>query len=132
MIERIGIDLHGVIDNDVEWFKEILETIHLRTFITVHIISGPSTEEIKAELDKLGFKKGIHYEGISSVVDYLKYAEVKMWKDHKDTWWANDDDWWGAKAAICEKLDIDIMIDDKDGYKEAFSKIKTKFVLYTG
>jgi len=132
MIERIGIDLHGVIDSDVEWFKDILEAIHLRTFIIVHIISGPSTEEIKAELDKLGFKEGIHYEGISSVVDYLKGMEVKMWKDYKDTWWADDDAWWGAKAAICEKLDIDIMIDDKGGYKEAFSKIKTKFVLYTG
>jgi len=132
MIERIGIDLHGVIDNDVEWFKEILETIHLRTFITVHIISGPPTEEIKAELDKFSFEHGLHYEGISSVVDYLKGMEVKMWKDYKDTWWADDSEWWRAKAAICEKLDIDIMIDDKEEYKNSFEKIKTKFMLYTG
>lgn len=132
MIERIGIDLHGVIDNDVEWSKEILEALHLKTFITVHIISGPSTEEIKTELDKLSFEQGLHYESISSVVDYLKHKDVDMWLDKKNTWWADDEDWWGAKAAICDKLNIDIMIDDREGYQKYFKKIRTKFMLYAG
>lgn len=132
MIERIGIDLHGVIDSDIYLFKEILEYIHLRTFIKVYVISGPPTEEILAELDKLGLEQGLHYESVSSVVDYLKHKDAKMWLDYKDTWWADDEDWWSAKAEICEILNVDLMIDDKEGYKDYFKKIKTKFVLYTG
>jgi hypothetical protein len=132
MIERIGIDLHGVIDSDLEFFKDLLETVYNRTFITIFIISGPPTDQIRTELDKFGLKEGRHYHHVASVVDFLKARQVHMWKDHKDTWWASDEDWWGAKAAICKKLNVDVMIDDKEGYKEYFKKIKTKFVLYTG
>jgi len=132
MIDKIGIDLHGVIDSDVGMFKELLETLYMSTFITIHIISGPPVKDVQDELDKLGLKIGKHYHYIASVVDYLKTKDTRMWLDHKDTWWADDKDWWGAKAAICEKLDIDIMIDDQEGYKKSFEEIKTHFLLYTG
>lgn len=129
MTKRLGIDLHGVIDTDVSTFKLILKLVILQGK-TIHIISGPPAEDIKAELDDYGFKKGVHYHQIHSVVDYLKEKDTKMWLDYKDTWWASDEDWWSSKAAICREFGIEEMVDDKGGYSKYFKDTGTKFFLY--
>lgn len=128
--KRLGIDLHGVIDTDVSKFKWILRLIVLQGKM-IHIVSGPPAEEIKAELDGYGFKEGFHYCQIHSVVDHLKEKDVTMWLDHKNTWWASDEDWWSSKAKICKEFGIEEMIDDKRRYSKYFKDTGIKFILYS-
>lgn len=126
----IGIDLHGVIDSDIEWAKKILDSLMFD--FGINIISGPPKADIEKELNKYGLYRDIHFDAVFSVVDFLKEKDVKMWTDEKDTWWASDKDWWSSKAEICEKYNVDIMIDDKERYQQYFKDKKTKFLLYTG
>jgi hypothetical protein len=133
----IGVDLHGVIDSDPEWFKEMLGQLMFdiggygSTF-DVYIISGPPKKDIRAELEKISIHHGLHYDEICSVVDHLKEKGAKMWQDDRDRWWASNEEWWKAKAEICEIEDVDIMIDDKKEWMPHFKNIKTKFLLYRG
>jgi len=129
---RIGVDLHGVIDNNVVLFKALSEILLLNKEvpIEIYVISGPPKEDVLIELDGLQLYKNINYTDIYTIVDFLKSKGVKMWLDHKNTWWASDEDWWGAKAKICDQLCIDVMIDNTDRYKQYFNNISTKFVIY--
>jgi len=125
----LGIDLHGVIDDNIHYFKSMLEsTIRYQD---IYIISGPPKIDIKRELDKHSLYQGLHFDRVFSVVDFLKGKNVKMWTDERGRWWASDEDWWSSKAEICEKYDVDVMIDDKKRYQQYFKDKKTKFLLYT-
>jgi len=127
---RIGIDVHGVIDKDSEFAKK-----HMKKFINIgveiYIISGPPVYEIKQELFSMGIIENIHYNKVLSIVDHLRSKNVEMWLDHKNTWWADESYWWRSKSEICEKMNIDIMIDNTETYKPYFKDIKTKFVLWS-
>ena len=129
----IGVDLHGVIDSKPEYFKGILPAI--RAFgDLVYVISGPPTDDIRSELGKCGLYQGMHYDDIFSVVDHLKEKGIKMWQDERERWWTYDEEWWKAKAEICEKHNVDLLIDDKIEWAAHFKNInaKTKFLLYGG
>ena len=126
---KLGIDLHGVIDTNPRIYKIILEVMGKR--MEVHIISGPPRSEIIEELNELGFKKGVHYKEVHSIVDFLKENGEEMYQDENGSWWTDNDDHWRAtKANICNKFQIDAMIDDKEMYKDGFKDIKTEFVLF--
>ncbi|KKL81134.1 hypothetical protein LCGC14_1997800 [marine sediment metagenome] len=131
----IGVDLHGVIDDDPEWFREILLDFigdgEYKAF-TIYIISGPSKEDIKKELEKYKLYQGLHFDEIISVVDYLKETGAEMWQDDRGRWWTHDKEWWEVKAKICEKYGVDLMIDDKKEWAPYFKNIETKFLLYGG
>lgn len=126
---KIGLDLHGVIDDDPDMFKKVMTLMHLQDR-EVYIVSGPPKEDIIAELNELGFEKGVHYEEVYSIVDFLKESGVRMWQDERGRWWSNDEDWLSSKAKICDSLSLEYMLDDKEMYRPAFDSIKTKFVLY--
>jgi len=126
---RLGIDLHGVIDSDIDKFKNFL-CASKNIGIEIWIISGPDKEYIHRELKEYFIINGLHYDEILSVVDYLKSKGVKMWTDEKGRWWASDEDWWSCKAEICMMHFVDIMIDDSERFGRYFENISTKFVLY--
>lgn len=126
---KIGIDLHGVIDNDPMLFKKLLTILCLQDR-EVYIVSGPPKEEILAELNALGFEEELHYKEIHSIVDFLKESGVEMWQDERGRWWSNNEDWLSSKAKICDGLSLEYMLDDKEMYRPAFDNIKTKFILY--
>lgn len=131
----IGVDLHGVIDDDPKWFNELLEGFMESgdtVYITVYIISGPPEEDIRNELKKCALYQATHFSKIYSVVDHLREKGVEMWQDDRGRWWTHDDEWWKAKAEICEKHGVGIMIDDKKEWAPHFKNIKTKFLLYGG
>lgn len=131
----IGIDLHGVIDSDIEAFKFMLEC-PVEVGDKLYIISGPPKVDIEKELNGHGLYRDIHFDEIFSVVDFLKEKSgVNMWTDDKGRWWASDVEWWGSKAEICEKHNVDIMIDDNGRFfcnrtERHFEHKKTKFLLY--
>ena len=100
--------------------------------LDICIISGPPKEDIKSELEKLKLHQGYHFHEIYSVVDHLKEKGVEMWQDERGRWWTHDEEWWKAKAEICKKYDVDIMVDDKEEWRPHFKDTKTKFLLYGG
>jgi len=126
----IGIDLHGVIDSDIEWSKKVLDSLMFD--FGINIISGPPKIDTEKELNDYGLYKDVHFDAVFSIVDFLKEKSgVNMWTDDKGRWWASDEEWWSSKAEICEKHNVDIMIDDKERYRQYFKDKKTKFLLYT-
>jgi len=144
---RIGFDLHGVLKpydkqlksdfvHDLDEIRRIFVISFMRVLIQVMkyndiiIVSGPPKEQILKELTELGYEKGAHFTDTISVVDYLKSSGVKMWQDEKQTWWASDEDWWSAKARICNDYNIKVMVDDNVGYKGYFDKLGIKFILF--
>ncbi len=129
---KIGIDLHGVLDDNIESAQ-----FHLSKLVqdgdTVLVISGPPTAQIKKELTELGFEQGVHYHEIKSVVDHLKETGAEMWQDEKERWWTHDDIWWGTKGEICEQCEVDIMVDDHIEFAVGFpDTVLTSFILYEG
>jgi len=135
----IGIDLHGVIDDDPKWFQSRLARLEWLMIgfgeykpIDIYIISGPPKEDIRKELEKHKICRGLHFDEIFSVVDHLKEKGVEMWQDERGRWWSHDEEWWKAKAEICEKHGVDMMLDDKKEWAPYFKNIKTKFLLYGG
>lgn len=127
---KLGIDVHGVMDDDPDSIKRALEACINTGFYEVHVISGPPAGQVQAELETLSYQEGVHYQKLHTIVDFLKESDAEMWLDDKKTWWASDEDWWSAKAKICEKYGIDIMIDNTTHYEPYFKNTKTKFWLY--
>lgn len=127
---RMAIDVHGVMDTDPDDLKLALEQAIKTGLYEVYVISGPPQAQVKAELDGLGYKHGIHYNYLYTIVDYLRYKGANMWQGEDGTWWASDEDWWSTKANICKELEIDFLVDNTDKYKPYFANIKTKFLQY--
>jgi predicted peroxiredoxin len=129
-IMKIGIDLHGVIDSNPKLFKMVLFGLSMSGKVKIYIVSGPPKADIISELENLGIEQDLHYDEVYSVVDFLKESGVKMWQDERSRWWTNEEDWCASKSKICDKLHLDIMLDDKEMYRAGFNNIPTKFVLY--
>jgi hypothetical protein len=130
-MKRIGIDLHGVINHFIAWWAPWMAAM-ISNGDEVYVISGPPKNEIEAELTSYELKKGTHFTDVISVVDYLKEKGVGMWLDYKNTWWADDKDWWTSKGEICTKYEIDEMWDDQARYKAGFPEgHRTKLFVYT-
>jgi len=129
---RLGLDLHGVIDDDPIGFGQIIKDVGQNS--SIYIISGPPVSQIQSELSRIGLTKKVneYCNGVFSVVDYLKDQGVHMWQDSNERWWASEEDWWSSKAAICDKLKVHMMIDDCERYEPYFRNINTKFLLYKG
>lgn len=126
----IGIDLHGVLNKNPHIMAPLLAEICRSSIVTV--ISGPPAEEIKKELDLLGYKNGIHYNDIISVVDFIKSKGVEMQQDKRGHWRCDEPTWWSSKAEICDKYSVDILFDDSEKYKPHFVYGNTKFILMKG
>jgi len=123
---RVGIDLHGVLNDKPEAFKPMLKALKANGD-EIYVISGPPMEKIVKELEELGYTSE-HFDHVVSVVDYLKAEGVKMWQDFKNDWWAESDDWWSSKGKICEKYNIGVLFDNSVEY-EYFMPYGTSFVL---
>jgi hypothetical protein len=130
----ISVDLHGTITDRPKLFKKLNKFhIDIKEKHEIWIMSGPTEEQIRADLDRLEFEQGVHYTGIYSVVDYLKSKKEHMWQDERGSWWADDKVWWRSKSEMCTEYGIDLLIDDKEQYQEYFgTNHRTRFRLYKG
>jgi hypothetical protein len=117
---KIGIDLHGVIDTNPDFFKSMLTLFRTVFGAEIWIVSGPPIKEIEEELEELGIERHAHYDHIASIVDYLS-PSIK-WQDEKGHWWTDEDTWWLSKSRICLKHSINVLIDDHKEYYEAQRK----------
>jgi hypothetical protein len=122
---KIAFDLHGVLDTYPETIKPMIKLLK-ECGHTIYVISGPETNNIRKELKRLGYDDLIYY--VRSVVGELKKDGVNFIFDKSGDPWCDDETWWDAKAKICKKYKIDILVDDSIKYQPAFDLIDSKFV----
>jgi len=118
---RIAIDVHGTIDTSPEVFKPMMK-MFMRSGIDVVIFSGPPKLHIYNELVMLNYEKGIHFNNIYSVVDFLKSIDVPMTKDSNGNWWCDEKVWWEAKGLMCEAVHVDMVIDNDFRYQQSIEE----------
>ena len=124
--DKIGVDLHGVIDSSPNVIKELLRMLRMMG-IEVVIISGPPLPMIQKQLKEMGFDLEKHYDKVYSIVNYLNSTGCKMWKKN-GFWFSSKEDWNRSKGEICEKEGIAFMIDNSEMYRN-FMPDFTKFML---
>lgn len=125
---KIGLDLHGVIDQDPNFFATL--SFHLRSEgHEVHILTG---RELCDSLIEQLHKANIGYNKIFSITSYHK--EIGTHVSYKD-----DDPnypliappkWDRTKADYAERVGLDLHIDDSPIYGKFFEG-KTQYLLYT-
>lgn len=117
---KLGLDIHGVIDNKPEFFSELTHIL-VNSLNEVHIITGGSLEsgEIERELKEMN----IIYTHIFSVYDHLKKVGAKTNAELgiASRYPFPDETWNKTKAEYCEEHKIDMHIDDMKEYLQYFT-----------
>ena len=118
---KIGIDYHGVITANPDFFRKF-NKYAIENNCLIYIISGGHKKDIEAYLNK----HTIAYSVIWSTLDY--YDDLQKVEYFDDGTFKVDDTLWDkAKAWYCVQNDIDIHIDDSVVYGKYFT---TPFCLY--
>ncbi len=108
---KIGIEFYGICNKYPCLMKIIMRKWNLLNH-TVIIISGPPFHDIMHEIYTYKYKHEKHFNGISSIVDYLKRNNTNMYIDYStETWWSTNEIWLNAKKNICFDYNIDYIID---------------------
>lgn len=119
---KIGLDYHGVITENTEYFRcfctELLKRGH-----ELHIITGGPETVVKKQLAECG----IVYNNLFTIVDF--YYSQGMGRYNASGEFEIDKKLWDtAKSQYCQQQKIDIHIDDSLAYGEYFS---TPYCLYS-
>ena len=126
-INKIGLDLHGVIDKEpiayISFAKHILEDQKGE----VYIITGSSLTDGSVEKELLELSKGYKFwTSIVSINDELLKTE-ENWRIDKYGRPSFDEIKWNRfKGNYCEENKIDLHVDDTLEYKKYFNK--TEFI----
>ena len=117
---KLGLDIHGVIDNKPEFFSE-LSHILVNSLNEVHIITGGSLRN--GEIEKELARMNIVYTHIFSVYDYLQKTGAKTNEELgiASRYPFPDETWNSVKARYCEREDVDMHIDDMAEYLRYFT-----------
>ena len=121
---RIAFDVHGTIDTSPEVFKPMMR-MFMRSGVDVVIFSGPPKDDINKELWNLDYEKGIHYNKVYSVVDFIKAIDVEMSQDEEGNWWCSEKIWWESKGLMCEAVHVDMVIDNDFRYQQSIEEFAT-------
>lgn len=129
-MERLGLDIHGVLDLNPEFFVADAKRV-IEAGGEVHIITGiPMSDEVLQDLLKYnnGWRFWTHYY---SIVDHLVKFDIPRHKDEKGRIWADkDEDWDPIKGWYCKEHGITRMYDDTIQYR-AYMPEFTQFFLYS-
>ncbi|MCK5018612.1 MAG: hypothetical protein KAS32_16245 [Candidatus Peribacteraceae bacterium] len=113
----LGLDIHGTIDHDPEFFR-ILSTIAFALGFEVHILTGEKlSDKLELEMDDFGI---IHTNLFSIVSYHIEEGTEITWLDSNNP--VIDVELWNwTKANYCKEYKVDLMIDDSKDYGEHFS-----------
>jgi hypothetical protein len=124
---KLGLDFHGILDKYPVLFSE-LSHIFVETGSEVHIITGSMiTPEFRASLDKLGIK----YTHLFSIADYHVSIGTEVAFHKNGSPYLDGNKWDRTKAEYCERVGIDLHIDDSPEYGKYFIG-KTKYLFFKG
>lgn len=120
---RIGLDIHGVITRNPNFFS-LLSQLIISEGNELHIITGSMLTE-----DKINELKGygVEWTHLFSISDYHKHLGTPMTFSDPDNPWIDGKAWDKTKSKYCADFKIDFHIDDTERYGEYF---KTPFALY--
>jgi len=120
--QKIGIDIHGVIDALPDFFAFLTESF-IKNGGEVHVITGGTfNEQLEAQIKSANIK----YTHVFSVYDHLietnasTYGDI-VFPDGTIQKKFKDDVWDSAKADYCKRNDISLHIDDTLIYNEHFT-----------
>lgn len=120
--QKLGIDIHGVIDALPEFFAFLTESF-IKNGGEVHIITGGSIDD---KLIKQLNLTNVKYTHIFSVYDHLietntsTYGDI-MFPDGTVQKKFKDDVWDAAKANYCKENNISLHLDDTLIYNNYFT-----------
>ena len=118
---KIGIDYHGVINKNPEFFKKFASSA-IKEKHSIIILSGSSADEVKTYLNV----HQIPFSAVYSLLDDFKSRGlVKFYED--GSFFVNNEIWNRAKAKYCFENKVDVHIDDSMLYGTYF---QTPFCLY--
>lgn len=119
---KIGLDLHGVIDDEPEFFS-FLTTAVISNGGEIHIITGGSWENdgLEAELKNMGIRWTHHFsvydhlmESGTPVVGEVQFPDGRIQKKFENGYWDQ------VKGEYCKEHGISLHIDDTLIYNEYF------------
>lgn len=111
---KIGIDYHGVIDKNPDYFSTFCQIAIARGH-QIHIITGGPQAQVKQNLAE----HHILYNHIFAIVDY--YQSLNQGEYFVSGEYHIPDELWNkAKAEYCLKEQIDFHIDDSKDYEQYF------------
>ena len=113
---KFGFDVHGVLDTYPEVYSALTMSL-MKAGHEVHVITGiQKTPELTAQLEEAG----IVWSHWFSIVQYhLDRGDVVV-KFEGDQPWMDREVWNRTKAEYCERMQIDLMIDDSPVYGSYF------------
>ena len=116
---KIGLDIHGVINENPEFFVSFANLIR-NNGGEIHIITGNPHSEAVSEL--LSYNNGDKWwDHFFSIDDYLLGKNIPYTIDKRGGRIYDDLEWNRAKGIYCAENKIDIHIDDSERYKDYFS-----------
>lgn len=115
---KLGLDIHGVIDHDPNFFKTLTEMLEGNDEIEVHVITGGTFKEEKENLEKWGIK----YDHFFSISDYHRCIGTPITYDKDCHIYLDDELWDRTKGDYCKDYNISIMIDDTYRYGQYMPK----------
>ena len=120
---KIGLDIHGVIDSNPEFFAAFTRTM-VAAGHEVHILTGPKiTPKIINELKTMHidfthlFSITDHHEAVGTPIIWDEYGNP-----HMDAYL-----WDKTKAEYCKAQGIELHIDDSDSYAYFFKTPYARF-----
>lgn len=127
---KISFDFHGVLESFPALFIPLLCELRENKH-QIYILSGSPAVNLYFKLNDLGYSKGIHYNSVLSITDYLLAKDIPCRTDEKNDFWFDDKKWWSAKASICKMHSIDFHLDDRIEYQKYFPNFEgsCKFIL---
>ena len=129
MADSLSIDFFGNLDTHPDVWLPFLQYI-MEDGVRVHIISGLWPEDLKKNLEDLGFYKGAQYDELHSILHELRELGADTWYDEgNDSWYSDNKRWWEIKAEICRRHQIQSHFDDDNRHGPAFKSIPTRFIL---
>lgn len=120
---RIGIDVHGVIDEKPEFFSKLTKAL-IESGVEVHILTGPRDNQ---ELRDCLKDHGIFYTKIFSITDHHEKLGTPIRYDEKRNPFIDEYTWDKTKAEYCLRENIDLHIDDSDSYGYFFKTPYARF-----
>ena len=118
---KIGIDYHGVIDHQLEYFSEFCKEA-IRRGHQIHVITGGPKSSVSDTLKQAKIK----YSYIFAIVDYYAAKNSVSYLTNGD-FYIDNILWNKAKGEYCRQEGIDIHIDDSKEYIKWFT---TPYCLY--
>lgn len=123
---RIGLDIHGVIQERQPFFKELC-SMFVGNGHEVHIITGPTIEKARRELYEMGFAQHMHFTHLFSITSHHESIGSTITYDNEGNPFMEEYLWDKTKAEYCIKNKIDLHLDDTDSYGYFF---KTPFARF--